>query len=80
MPIPKPSSEPFYEGKPITIVTGFSTGSIFDLVARTTAQYWGKHVPGSAANIVVPRCPARAQSWQPITRFWCCQAGRFDFC
>lgn len=49
-------TEPFYKGKTITIVTGFSTGSIFDLVARATAQYWGKHIPGNP-NIIVQNMP-----------------------
>jgi tripartite-type tricarboxylate transporter receptor subunit TctC len=49
-------TEPFYKGKTITIVTDFSTGSIFDLVARATAQYWGKHIPGNP-NIIVQNMP-----------------------
>jgi tripartite-type tricarboxylate transporter receptor subunit TctC len=49
-------NEPFYKGKTITIVTGFSTGSIFDLVARATAQYWGKHIPGNP-NVIVQNMP-----------------------
>src|ERR671924_2144976 len=49
-------TEPFYKGKTITIVTGFSTGSIFDLVARATAQYWGKHIPGNP-NVIVQNMP-----------------------
>jgi tripartite-type tricarboxylate transporter receptor subunit TctC len=49
-------TEPFYKGKTITIVTGFSSGSIFDLWARATATYWGKHIPGNP-NIVVQNMP-----------------------
>jgi tripartite-type tricarboxylate transporter receptor subunit TctC len=49
-------TEPFYKGKTVTIVTGFSTGSIFDLVARATAQYWGKHIPGNP-NVIVQNMP-----------------------
>jgi tripartite-type tricarboxylate transporter receptor subunit TctC len=49
-------TEPFYKGKTITIVTGFSTGSIFDLVARATAQHWGKQIPGNP-NIIVQNMP-----------------------
>ena len=45
-------TEPFYKGKAITIVMGFSAGSIFDLVARATAQHWGKHIPGNPAIVV----------------------------
>jgi tripartite-type tricarboxylate transporter receptor subunit TctC len=45
-------TEPFYKGKTITIVTGFSAGSIFDLVARATAQHWGKYIPGNPAIVV----------------------------
>ena len=49
-------TEPFYKGKTITIMTGFSAGSIFDLVARATAQHWGKHIPGNP-NILVQNMP-----------------------
>ena len=49
-------TEPFHKGKTVTIVTGFSTGSIFDLVARATAQYWGKHIPGNP-NVIVQNMP-----------------------
>ena len=49
-------SEPFYRGKTITLVAGFSPGSIFDLWARVTAQYWSKHIPGNP-NIVVQNMP-----------------------
>ena len=49
-------TESFYRGKTITIVAGFSSGSIFDLWARATATYWGKHIPGNP-NIVVQNMP-----------------------
>jgi len=54
--ISESQTEPFYKGKTVTIVTGFSTGSIFDLVARATAQYWGKHIPGNP-NVIVQNMP-----------------------
>ena len=52
----KAQTEPFYKGKTITILAGFSAGSIFDLWARATAQYWGKHIPGNP-NIIVQNMP-----------------------
>ena len=68
--IAKAQTEPFYKGKTITIVTGFSAGSIFDLVARATAQYWGKHIPGSP-NILVQDMPGAGSV---VAHFQCCQA------
>jgi len=45
-------TEPFYKGKTVRIVVGFSPGGTFDLWARAIAQHMGKHVPGSPAFVV----------------------------
>ncbi|MGH7775182.1 MAG: Bug family tripartite tricarboxylate transporter substrate binding protein [Candidatus Binatia bacterium] len=49
---PQAQIEPFYKAKTIRVVVGFSPGSIFDLWARATAQYWPKHIPGNPTLIV----------------------------
>jgi tripartite-type tricarboxylate transporter receptor subunit TctC len=43
---------PFYEGKTIRIVVGFSPGAAYDVWARLLAQHWGKFIPGSPSFVV----------------------------
>jgi tripartite-type tricarboxylate transporter receptor subunit TctC len=43
---------PFYQGKQITIVVGFSTGGTYDAIARLIARHLGKHLPGNPTVIV----------------------------
>lgn len=43
---------PFYQGKTIRVIVGFSPGGTFDLWARLIAQHMGKHVPGNPTFIV----------------------------
>jgi tripartite-type tricarboxylate transporter receptor subunit TctC len=43
---------PFFEGKTIRIVVGFSAGGGFDTYSRTIARHLGKHVPGRPAVLV----------------------------
>ena len=43
---------PFYQGKTITIVVGFSPGGGFDTYARLLARYLGSHVQGGPAVVV----------------------------
>jgi tripartite-type tricarboxylate transporter receptor subunit TctC len=43
---------PFYEGKTIRLIVGFSAGGGFDLYARTIARHMGKHIPGNPSIIV----------------------------
>ncbi len=45
-------AEPFYKGKSVRVVVGFSPGGTFDLWARAIAQHMGKYIPGSPAFIV----------------------------
>ena len=45
-------SDPFYKGKQIKIVVGFTAGGIVDLWARLFTQYMGKYIPGNPDLIV----------------------------
>ncbi|HET8564570.1 MAG TPA: tripartite tricarboxylate transporter substrate-binding protein, partial [Candidatus Binatia bacterium] len=44
--------EPFYKGKSIRIVVGFTAGGIVDLWARLFTQHLGKYIPGNPDLIV----------------------------
>jgi tripartite-type tricarboxylate transporter receptor subunit TctC len=43
---------PFYEGKTIRIVVGFSPGAAYDVWGRLMAQHWGKFIPGNPSFVV----------------------------
>ena len=43
---------PFYQGKQITIVVGFTTGGTYDATARLLARHLGKHLAGNPSVIV----------------------------
>jgi tripartite-type tricarboxylate transporter receptor subunit TctC len=43
---------PFYQGKQLTIVVGFTTGGTYDATARLFARHLGKHLPGNPSVIV----------------------------
>src|SRR5262245_54921 len=43
---------PFYEGKSVRIVVGFSPGAAYDVWARLMAQHWGKFIPGNPSFVV----------------------------
>src|SRR6185503_12330970 len=45
-------STPFYQGKQITIVVGFTTGGTYDATARLFARHLGKHLAGNPSVIV----------------------------
>lgn len=45
-------SEPFFKGKQIKIIVGFTAGGIIDLWARLYTQQLGKHIPGNPDLIV----------------------------
>jgi tripartite-type tricarboxylate transporter receptor subunit TctC len=45
-------AEPFYKGKTVRIVVGFSPGGTFDLWARALAQHMGKYIPGNPTFVV----------------------------
>ena len=46
------AQEPFYKGKTVRIIVGFSAGGGFDTYARVIAKHMGKHIPGGPAIIV----------------------------
>jgi tripartite-type tricarboxylate transporter receptor subunit TctC len=43
---------PFYEGKTVRIIVGFSPGGTYDLWARLMAHHMSKYVPGNPAFVV----------------------------
>jgi tripartite-type tricarboxylate transporter receptor subunit TctC len=43
---------PFYEGKSVRIVVGFSAGAAYDVWARLMAQHWSKFIPGNPSFVV----------------------------
>lgn len=45
-------TEPFYKGKTIRIVVGFTPGGSYDRMARLLAPYMSKYIPGSPEIIV----------------------------
>ncbi|HXG50971.1 MAG TPA: tripartite tricarboxylate transporter substrate-binding protein [candidate division Zixibacteria bacterium] len=44
--------EPFYKGKSIRVVVGFTPGGFYDRWARLVARHIGKHIPGNPEIIV----------------------------
>lgn len=44
--------EPFYKGKTLRIVVGFTPGGFYDRWARLVARYLGKYIPGNPEIIV----------------------------
>ena len=46
------AAAPYYEGKAIRVVVGFSAGGGYDLYARALGRHLGKHIPGAPAIIV----------------------------
>ena len=46
------AQEPFYKGKVIKIVVGFSAGGGFDTYARVIARHLSKHIPGQPGIVV----------------------------
>lgn len=43
---------PFYQGKTLTIIVGYSPGGLYDLTARLVSRHIGKHLPGNPAATV----------------------------
>ena len=43
---------PFYEGKQIRVIVGFTTGGFYDRWARLLARYMPKYIPGNPSFIV----------------------------
>lgn len=46
------AQEPYYKGKTIRIVVGFSAGGGFDTYSRALARHWGRHIPGNPSFVV----------------------------
>lgn len=46
------AQEPFYQGKTIRMVVGFSAGGGYDVYTRTVARHMGKHIPGNPTVVV----------------------------
>ena len=44
--------QPFYQGKTIRIVVGFTPGGFYDRWARLLARYMPKYIPGNPEMIV----------------------------
>jgi tripartite-type tricarboxylate transporter receptor subunit TctC len=45
-------STPFYQGKTIRIIVGFTSGGLYDQYARLLARHMGKYIPGNPSFIV----------------------------
>lgn len=46
------AAAPYYEGKTLTIVVGYTAGGGYDKIARVLAKHLPKHIPGKPAVIV----------------------------
>jgi tripartite-type tricarboxylate transporter receptor subunit TctC len=46
------AAAPYYEGKTIKLIVGFSAGGGFDTYSRVIARHMGKHIPGNPAIVV----------------------------
>jgi tripartite-type tricarboxylate transporter receptor subunit TctC len=57
--LPLYAAAPFYEGKTIRIIVGFSAGGGFDSYSRLIARHLGRHIPGDPA-VVVENMPGAA--------------------
>ena len=42
-----PAQTPYYQGKQIKVIVGFTTGGFYDRWARLLSRYMPKHIPGS---------------------------------
>jgi tripartite-type tricarboxylate transporter receptor subunit TctC len=46
------AQEPFFKGKTIRMIVGFSAGGGFDAYSRVLARHMGRHIPGAPAILV----------------------------
>jgi tripartite-type tricarboxylate transporter receptor subunit TctC len=46
------AQEPFFKGKTVRVVVGFSAGGGFDVYSRAISRHLGKHLPGNPTVIV----------------------------
>jgi len=49
---PACAQEPFFKGKTVRIIVGFSPGGGYDTYARLVGRHMGKHLPGSPTVVV----------------------------
>ena len=59
LPTPAIAQEPFYAGKTVTLVVGYSAGGGYDIYARMLARHYGRHIPGNP-NVIVQNMPGAA--------------------
>jgi tripartite-type tricarboxylate transporter receptor subunit TctC len=52
VPVANAQAQPFYQGKTIRIVVGFTPGGFYDRWARLLARYMPKYIPGNPEMIV----------------------------
>jgi tripartite-type tricarboxylate transporter receptor subunit TctC len=45
-------AQPFYQGKQLTIIVGFTSGGTYDATARLIARHLGKHLAGNPGVVV----------------------------
>ena len=53
------AQEPFYKGKTVRIIVGFSPGGGYDTYSRLISRHMGRHVPGNP-TIIVENMPGAA--------------------
>ena len=46
------NAQPYYQGKTIRVIVGYQAGDSHDQLARVTARYMGKHIPGNPDFVV----------------------------
>ena len=56
---PAYAAAPYYEGKSIKIIVGFSAGGGFDTYSRLIGRHFGRHIPGNP-GVVVENMPGAA--------------------
>jgi tripartite-type tricarboxylate transporter receptor subunit TctC len=56
---PAKAAAPFYEGKSIRVIVGFSAGGGFDTYSRVIGRHMGRHIPGNP-SLVVENMPGAA--------------------
>ncbi|HEX2227298.1 MAG TPA: tripartite tricarboxylate transporter substrate-binding protein [Candidatus Binatia bacterium] len=52
MIVPGEAASPFYEGKSIRLIVGFSAGGGFDTYSRLIGRHLGRHIPGKPTVVV----------------------------
>jgi tripartite-type tricarboxylate transporter receptor subunit TctC len=52
MVVPAQAGAPFYEGKSIRLIVGFSAGGGFDTYSRLIGRHLGRHIPGNPSVVV----------------------------